>query len=63
MLKFCMVNRFGIDYPQKRPRLGIKIGLPKGRGGGKVVSVHTFNSDDPSSNPAETYCLSVKFVY
>ena len=28
------------------------IVLLMGRGGGLVVSVHVFNSDDPSSNPA-----------
>ena len=27
-----------------------------GRGGGQVVSVLAFNSDDPSSNPAKVYC-------
>ena len=26
-----------------------------GRGGGQVVCMRDFNSDDPSSNPAETY--------
>ena len=26
-----------------------------GRGGGQVVSVHAFYSDDSSSNPAEAY--------
>ena len=31
-----------------------------GRGDGYVVSVLTFYSDDPSSNPAEAYSLSVK---
>ena len=30
-----------------------------GRGGGQVVSVLAFYSDDPSSNPAEVYSLSV----
>ena len=35
----------------------------KGRGGGQVVSVLAFNSDDPSSNPTEVYSLSVKFVF
>ena len=35
-----------------------------GRGsGGQVVSVLTFNSDDSSSNPAEVYSFSVKFVF
>ena len=32
------------------------------RGDGQVVSVFTFCSDGPSSNPAETYNFSVKFV-
>ena len=27
-----------------------------------MVSVLTFYSDDPSSNPAETYSFSIKFV-
>ena len=32
----------------------------RGRGSGQVVSVLTFYSDDPSSNPAEVYsCYSV----
>jgi len=30
------------------------------RGGGQVVSVLAFYSDDPSSNPAEVYNFSVK---
>ena len=32
---------------------------PKGRGGGQVVSVLAFYSDDTSSNPAEVYSFSV----
>ena len=31
-----------------------------GRGGGQVVSVLAFYSDDPSSNPAEAYNFSCK---
>ena len=31
-----------------------------GSGGGQVVSVLAFYSDDPSSNPAEIYNFSVK---
>ena len=31
-----------------------------GRGGGQVVSMVTFYSDDPSSNPADAYRFSVK---
>ena len=31
-----------------------------GRGGGQVVSVLAFNSDDPSSNPNEAYSFAVK---
>ena len=31
-----------------------------GRGGGQMVSVLAFNSDDPSSNPAESTVFSVK---
>ena len=34
-----------------------------GRGGGQVVSVLAFYSDDPSSNPAEVYIYSVQFVF
>ena len=34
------------------------------RGGGQVVRVPTFNSDDPSSNPAAEVCsFSVQFVF
>ena len=33
-----------------------------GRGGGQVVSVLAFSSDDPSSNPAEVYNFSVKLL-
>ena len=33
-----------------------------GRGGGQVVSVLAFNSDHPSSNPAEVYKFSVKLL-
>ena len=32
--------------------------LPLGRGGGQVVSVLAFYSDDPSSNPAEVYSVT-----
>ena len=34
-----------------------------GRGGGQVVSVLAFYSDDPSSNPAEVNIYSVQFVF
>ena len=34
-----------------------------GRGGGQVVSVLAFISDDPPSNPAEVYSFSVQFVF
>ena len=34
-----------------------------GSGGGQVVSVLAFYSDDPSSNPAEAYSFCVKFVF
>ena len=37
--------------------------LSWGRGGGQVVSVLAFYSDDPSSNPAEASSFSVKFVF
>ena len=33
-----------------------------GSGGGQVVSVLAFYSDDPSSNPAEIYNFSVKLL-
>ena len=33
-----------------------------GRGGGQVVSVFAFFSDDPSSNAADAYSFSVTFV-
>ena len=31
----------------------IVVGRPKGRGSGQVVSISTFFSEDPSSNPAD----------
>ena len=34
-----------------------------GRGGGQVVTVHAFYSDNPSSNPADVYSFSVKYVF
>ena len=34
-----------------------------GRGGGQVVSVLAFYSDDPSSNPADAYSFSVQIVF
>ena len=34
-----------------------------GRGGGQVVSMLAVYSDDPSSNPADIYSFSVKFVF
>ena len=48
--------------------LHISVGLQclrhiLGRGGrGQVVSVLAFYSDDPSSNPADAYSFTVKFV-
>ena len=33
-----------------------------GRGGGQMVSVLAFNSDDPSSNPAESTVFFCKIV-
>ena len=39
-----------------------KIWENMGRGGGQVVSVLAFYSDDPSSNPAEVYNFSVKLL-
>ena len=40
-----------------------KVQIYWGRGGGQVVSVLTFYSDDLSSNPADAYSFSVKFVF
>ena len=37
-----------------------KVLLAMGPGGGQVVSMPAFYSDDPSSNPAEVYNFSVK---
>ena len=34
-----------------------------GRGGGQVVSILAFYSDDPSSNPAEAYSFFCKLVF
>ena len=34
-----------------------------GRGGGQVVSVLAFNSNDPSSNPAEAYSFFCNIVF
>ena len=34
-----------------------------GRGGGQVVSVLAFYSNDPSSNPADAYSFSVEFCF
>ena len=42
--------------------LGFKI-KTLGRGGGQVVRVLAFYSDDLSLNPAEAYIFSVKFVF
>ena len=41
-------------------RVPIKITKAMARGGGQVVSVLAFHSDDLSSNPAEVYNFSVK---
>ena len=35
----------------------------RGRGGGQVVSMLAFYSDDPSSNPAEVCSFSVKLLW
>ena len=37
-------------------------GIGRG-GGGQVVSMLAFYSNDPSSNPADAYSFSVKFVF
>ena len=34
-----------------------------GRGGGRVVSVLAFYSDNTSSNPTDTYSFSVKIIF
>ena len=34
-----------------------------GRGGGQLVSVLAFYSDNPSSNPSDTYSFFCKFVF
>ena len=34
-----------------------------GSGGGQVVSFLAFYSDDPSSNPADAYSFSIKFLF
>ena len=39
-----------------------KVLFKSGRGGGQVVSVLAFYSDDPSLNPAEVYNFSVKLL-
>ena len=45
-------------------RLGCPLNVKQmGRGGGQVVSMLAFYSNDPSSNPADAYCFSVKFVF
>ena len=35
----------------------------RGSGGGQVVCMLAFYSDDPSSYPADVYIFSVKFVF
>ena len=40
-----------------------KIDKLWGCGGGQVVSVLAFYSNDPSLNPAEAYSFSVKYVF
>ena len=41
-----------------------QLSVLRGRGGGEVVRVLAFDSDDPSSNPAEANSFfSVKFVF
>ena len=37
--------------------------MTQGRGGGQVVSVLVFYYDGPSSNLADAYSFSVKFVF
>ena len=51
-----------IVFKMKSKRLPYVNHLSMGRGGGQVVSVLAFYSDDPSSNPAEVYNFSVKIV-
>ena len=37
--------------------------LIEDHGGGQVVSVLAFLSEDPNSNPADVYSFSVKFMF
>ena len=48
--------KFGLDILTKLHFLDKKL-LMLGRGGGQVVSLLAFYSDDPSSNPAEAYSV------
>ena len=51
-----------LAYYPKGPYFVTKHLGRTGRGGGQVVSVLAFYSDDPSSNPAEVYNFSVKLL-
>ena len=48
------------DHFPKQQKLGSFEHISLGRGGGQVVSVLAFYSNDPSSNPAEAYSFSCK---
>ena len=41
----------------------IRLATGLGSGGGQVVSVLAFSSDDLSSNPADVISFSIKFVF
>ena len=47
-----ILQNFWTNY---QPLIKDKQIFSVGRGGGQVVSVLTFNSDNPSSNPTEAY--------
>ena len=45
-----------------RKNIEIKVKMGRG-GGGQVVSLLAFNSNNLSSNPAQAYSFSCKFVF
>ena len=52
----CLPLAFATIHKRRRESFIIM----QGRGGGQVVSVLAFYSNNPSSNPAEVYNFSVK---
>ena len=50
------INKFGNNHTKL-------TFLKRGRGGGQVVSVLAFYSDDPSLNPAEAYSFICNIVF